>query len=211
MTSLLFSHRVQETDTVYSAFFQPEKPIDYIAGQFIELYISAVPSSDRQSREFTITSAPHEEYLQITYRYHTPASAFKYALHHLKAGDRVQCSAAMGDFVLPIQPTQKYIMIAGGVGLTPIRSMILDARQKQQTTKCDIYHISKDADKALFANNFLRKHAKELRALTIPADNTALYYISGPEGFVANTQQHLTQLGKSPWQIITDSFLGYKS
>ena len=52
-------------------------------------------------------------------------SAFKRSLAELEVGAEVEVEHPKGDFVLPAEPTLPYVFVAGGIGITVFRSMLL--------------------------------------------------------------------------------------
>ncbi len=116
------------TDTV--AFFL-ERPagFNFEAGQFVSLQLLdfAAPKdgSDDGERMLSIASAPHDPHLMVAMRMRD--TAFKRHLSQCALGDDgavVILSPAMGDFVLPEDPRQPLVMLAGGIGITPFYSML---------------------------------------------------------------------------------------
>lgn len=115
-------------DTV--AFFL-ERPagFEFEAGQFVSLQLANFDApqdgSDDGERMLSIASAPHDLHLMVAMRMRD--TAFK---RHLSAcaigagGALVHLSPAMGDFVLPEDPSQPLVMLAGGIGITPFYSML---------------------------------------------------------------------------------------
>ena len=84
-------------------------------------------SAQAQSHTFSFASAPDERILFVTRQRSSP---FKQRLGGLSAGDRVRLSLPMGTFVLPDRMPESLVMIAGGIGITPFRSMLRDAMRR---------------------------------------------------------------------------------
>jgi glycine betaine catabolism B len=120
---------------------------------------------------------------------------------------------------------QKYVFIAGGIGITPFRSMIVELLHKKQ--KCDIYLLyqARNEDELLFKDIFTRAEREiGLRAMFYPTTTitedtltenikdygTRLYFISGPQGFVEQKRQMLQDLDIDIDHIKTDLFSGYQ-
>ena len=116
------------TDTM--AFFL-ERPadFDFEAGQFVSLQLpdfdAPEDGSDDGERMLSIASAPHDPHLMVAMRMRD--TAFKRHLSQCALGADgafVSLSPAMGDFVLPEDPRQPLVMLAGGIGITPFYSML---------------------------------------------------------------------------------------
>src|ERR1035437_6534264 len=103
----VLTRRHHESDNIISFWFEPEKPMNYLAGQFIEINLPHPSSDDRGvKRWFTLSSSPSDAPLvSITTKFNDKSSSFKAALKNLKPGDMVDMSEPMGDFVLPKDPS----------------------------------------------------------------------------------------------------------
>ena len=118
-------HVVDETPVIRTFFFKSERPLRYVAGQFIELTLPHADPDDRGTRRwFTLSSAPSHELISITTKHAEKPSTFKQKLWSLEPGDTVDISEPMGDFVLPKDSTQPLVWIAGGLGITPFHSIV---------------------------------------------------------------------------------------
>src|SRR5438128_2636442 len=123
---VVFDH-TQETiaSSIKSFWFKPTRPVHYTAGQYIELKLPHdKPDNRGERRWFTLSSYPTEPLLSITTKFTDPGSSFKRALLDMKQGQIINMSDPMGDFVLPKDDTIPLIFVAGGIGVTPVRSMI---------------------------------------------------------------------------------------
>src|SRR4051812_34213512 len=122
----IFDHSQPEAANITTFFFRPEKPVQYTAGQFTELYLPHNnPDKRGIKRWFTISSSPSEELLSITTKF-TPekGSSFKETLRKLVPGTEVHLEEPMGDFVLPKLIQTPLIFVAGGIGITPFHSIL---------------------------------------------------------------------------------------
>src|SRR5258708_897456 len=111
---------------VKTFWFQPPKGFTYTAGQFIELYIPHDNPDERGIKHwFTLSSSPTEPLISITTKYAgKKSSTFKQHLFVLKPGAELYAVEPMGDFVLPQDKSIPLIFVAGGIGVTPFRSMV---------------------------------------------------------------------------------------
>jgi ferredoxin-NADP reductase len=107
-------------------FFQPEVALDFQAGQYLSYTLPhANPDTRGVSRAFTIASAPAEPLLRLTTRVSSQPSTFKQALLGLTPGAALEVSGPHGQFVYP-QTNTPVVLNAGGIGITPFRSMLAD-------------------------------------------------------------------------------------
>src|SRR5690606_15892755 len=95
-----------------------EKPLGFkhVAGDYTELELDYGGGGGR--RWFSLSSAPDEEYLTITFKLPEPHSRFKAELMKLTPGDNLQISPPMGNFNLPLNP-KPVLFVAIGIGVTP--------------------------------------------------------------------------------------------
>lgn len=216
----------QETSDVCSFLFQPEQPIDWIAGQYMRYHLDNPKSDDRgENRFFTISSSPNEKYIQLTTRINTPGSTFKNQLIALKPGDQIDGYGPNGKFVIE-DPLKQYVFIAGGIGITPMRSIIADLDFKKLPINITLLYANRNKE-IVFQRElekiakrhpefslqyFIGEHTPDLNFLqpltSIPHPPT--FYISGPELMMKNIISLLKDLGVSEEIIKHDFFPGYE-
>jgi ferredoxin-NADP reductase len=224
--------RTPLTDSIVSFSFTPEQSFNYTAGQFVELRLDGHEEHGHTAmREFTLSSSPHEDVLTITTRVSGKThSAFKRALNKLELGATVTISQPWGDFVLPKLIQIPLIFVAGGIGITPFRSILEWLHLSDEERSINMIYSVKNEDDIIFQDTFDRagQHvtlvvedpsaawggerglltAEMICGLEKPSDDT-LIYVSGPEPFVQRLQKELLALGVSNQQIVLDEFQGY--
>src|SRR5258708_34079548 len=88
-------------------------------------------------RYFTLASSPTEKEVHLGVRFYDPSSSFQRAVVELPAGSTIVAGQVAGEFTLPKDPQKKLVFIAGGIGITPFRSMVkylLDRDEKRAIT-----------------------------------------------------------------------------
>jgi ferredoxin-NADP reductase len=95
------------------------------AGQFIDITLLSPPMTDAEgdTRGFSISSAPSEDVITITTRLR--GSAFKRNLQELPLGTLVKIEGPFGE--LALEPARPAVVLTGGIGITPFRSMVVEA------------------------------------------------------------------------------------
>jgi ferredoxin-NADP reductase len=218
----------QLTPYAYSFWFKPESHIDYTAGQFIELTLPHNQPDDRGIRRwFTLSSSPSEEQICITTLKAERPSSFMKTLFNLKPGAEVTMSQAMGDFVLPRDKTIPLLFVVGGIGITPVRSMLTYLSDNNESRSIIILYAAHRADEIIFkplldlpeykttyylSNPAVGQPERLNTELIIDAINLLdrpLVYISGPEEMVEIIFDELKQKGVNPSRLVTDYFPGY--
>lgn len=217
---LTLTKRYKELGEIHSFVFEPIKPVDWIAGQYINITMPDVPPVEAD-RLFTIASAPHEMHILITTYLGT--SKFKQRMAKLKPGDVVEADQVGGDFIW-LNDGRKKLYIAGGIGVTTFRSIILDQIHKNIPNDAMLLYAGKN-DRRPFVNE-LKKAAKKDSTLSIKdyvetrltlerlvADIPDVFertvYLAGSQSFSEMLGEGLLQKGIGRSQIKYDYFDGY--
>lgn len=225
--TFVLKHKELFSSAIGSFWFEPTRRFGFASGQFLE-YTFAHPQPDVRGvrRYFSIASSPTESQVLLTARFSETGSTFKQALQKMDDGDEIVASKVAGDFVLPSDATQKLAFIAGGIGITPFRSMVkylLDTNQS-----CDIVLLyGAREEKDLVFREVFEEARKKFNMRTvyitsqmideivikkeIPDFADRLFYISGPEPLVQGLSKILAGMGISRWQIKRDYFPGYEA
>ncbi len=113
--------------------FRFEKPdsFTFIPGQCIEMTLPNPPESDAEgnSRVFSIASAPYEDFIMVATRLRD--TAFKRVLRDLPPGTEVRVEDPFGDLKLHDDKSRAAVVLTGGIGITPFRSIIKDATERR--------------------------------------------------------------------------------
>ncbi|CAN5397570.1 hypothetical protein BH09PAT4_BH09PAT4_00330 [soil metagenome] len=223
------------SDRVYNYIFQPDRKFSFLPGQYMEWTLAGVPYDNRGNRRtFTIASSPTESEVHLGLKYHEPASTYKAAFQEMKPGDIVYASQLAGNFTLEGDSKQKLAFIAGGIGITPFRSMIKYLTDKNIASDVMLLYIVSDPQEFAYLEQF--RAAAQLGVKTIPIVTNASYssanfvtanvnpeliarlipdyserkfYISGPNLLVDASKAYLKSLGVASSKIKTDHFSGY--
>jgi glycine betaine catabolism B len=231
--NVIFDHSEDTADNIKTFWFKPEKPVAYTAGQFTELYLPHEGADNRGVRRwFTLSSSPTEPLLSITTKFSTQmSSSFKHTLSLLKPGTPLKLAAPMGDFVLPKDATRPLVFVAGGIGVTPMRSMVKYLHDKGEQRDIQlIYAVTKREELAfqmLFRDYGLTLipvvkeappgYSGEVGSLDADRilklakhDDRTLFYLSGPEPMVEAFAKGLKAAGINKRNIVGDYFPGYQ-
>ena len=98
-------------------------PFDHAAGQYLSLKLTI--DGKRVNRSYTIASSPtRQAYCEISVK-KTPNGYGSRHLHETwREGDRVQVSAPAGRFYFAGHEADRVVLIAGGIGITPMMSVV---------------------------------------------------------------------------------------
>lgn len=221
-------NKVSRTSDVTSFCFKPQTPVVWEAGQYMQFTLPHDNPDDRgTSRFFTISSAPFEESIMITTRFAgDTSSTFKKALLKMEIGQNISALMPQGEFVVT-EFIKSYVFIAGGIGITPFRSILLDLDFKKQLGNMEIslFYSNRDSDivfKEELDNLGLKNPILKVKYVISPeicdieliktsiADfQEKFYYISGPINMVRSMEDALGKAGVEDNRIKKDYFPGY--
>ncbi|HZL08207.1 MAG TPA: RnfABCDGE type electron transport complex subunit D [Candidatus Dormibacteraeota bacterium] len=217
--------------------FVPERKFKYLPGQYMEWTLPHKQPDSRGSRRyFTLASSPTEDTLRIGVKFYDKGSSFKQAMLSMDRGTPIAAGQVGGDFTLPNDRERKLVFIAGGIGITPFRSMLkylVDTNDKRAITllyserdPADLaYHdVLRDAQRQLGikviytltdqnaqspAGMRRGKITPQMIAEEVPDYDKCLFYISGSHTMVKAIETGLHSLGVHEHDIKTDFFPGY--
>jgi glycine betaine catabolism B len=228
----VFDHTHEEAANIITFCFKPERPVRYTAGQYAEWTLQhAQPDNRGIKRWFTISSSPTEEHVSITTKFNTErSSSFKMALRQLRPGDEIIMSEPMGDFVLPKLVQTPLVFVAGGIGVTPIHSMLAWLADTKETRPIKLLYAVRTEDEIVFQETFDKANqhatiivsqptaawggergqlsAELILGLEKPSEDT-LIYVSGPELMVESLEKDLHKAGIKKHQFVGDFFPNY--
>jgi ferredoxin-NADP reductase len=228
--------REQVAEGTMSSTFAMPPDWTFRAGQFVDITLIDPPTTDAagNTRGFSVSSAPSENVITITTRLR--GSAFKRNLQTFPLGTMVRIEGPFGDLQLD-DVNRPAVLLAGGIGVTPFRSMLVEAaRQGGLAQRVVLVHSNRRPSDAPFLSE-LQQLAQRDENLTFvptmtdldPADRwggersrigvqlirhllddvRAVYYLAGPPGFVEAMSQMLAGLGVPKTDIRTEEFSGY--
>jgi ferredoxin-NADP reductase/nitrite reductase/ring-hydroxylating ferredoxin subunit len=161
--TLLEKDKVEGTDVTSFKFSkqndhqggeEEDKPtLDYIAGQFAFFDIGGVYNDPKGPiRHFTISSSPTEDFIMFSTRIRdTP---YKRRLSTLEKGTKVKVRGPEGQFVLHQDYSKPAIFLSGGIGITPFRTMIKYATDRQLPVKIVMFDSNRNHSNILFKKEF---------------------------------------------------------
>ncbi|MCK9860743.1 NO-inducible flavohemoprotein [Paenibacillus sp. ATY16] len=125
--------KVQESHVITSFYLVPEDGGAIAAfepGQYVSVKMSIPDQKNTHIRQYSLSDAPGKPYYRISVKREDSqpgkdAGVVSVYLHEqVKEGDVLWLSAPAGDFTLDLKDTRPVVLISGGVGLTPMVSML---------------------------------------------------------------------------------------
>ncbi len=235
-TKLIETKEIAERTKAF--YFEKPRDFTFKAGQFLELTLPNPPETDEKgnSRFFSIASAPFEKYLVIASRMRE--TAFKRVLGSAQMGYEIEMKGPFGSFVLDEGGAKPVIMLAGGIGITPFRSIILQTHHENIARPLFLFYSNRGPEDAPFLDELteLGKHfpgyqciatmtepekseiewhgetgyiSEEMIKRYIGDVAKPVYYTAGPSEMVAAMRELLEKMGINGSSIHSEDFLGY--
>jgi len=145
------------------------------AGQYVSIAIE-LPDGQRQLRQYSLSDAPDQDTLRISVKREIagadlPAGTVSNWLHeHAKLGCRLKVSAPFGDFTPDTTSSAPLVLIAAGVGVTPMISVLNQIARTQPQRSVIFAHAVRNARH--------HAHRRDLSAARerMPHLKTAIFY-----------------------------------
>jgi len=132
--------------------FRFERPSGWAfkAGQYLDMTLLDPPESDAEGnvRSFSIASAPHEDALMVATRMRD--TAFKRVLRTMPLGTPVKIEGPSGDLILQNDSTRTAAFLAGGIGITPFRSIVHWAAKEKAPNRIVLFYCNRRPEDAPF-------------------------------------------------------------
>jgi len=220
--------------------FRFEKPAGFTfrAGQWIDITLLHPSETDAKGnvRGFSIASAPHEDHLLVATRLRD--TAFKRELAKMPLNSEVQIEGPGGSLTLHNSSARAAIFLAGGIGVTPIRSILLRAAKEKLPHRIVFFYANRRPEDAAFLEELTRLQ-RENPNYTLIATMTQMdkshspwtgetghidqamlskysltakspiYYLVGPLGMVSAMHALLNRIGVNDDDIRTEDFGSY--
>ena len=132
----------------------PEDRFSFVAGQWVYLHLLTETGASLARGAFSIASAPEESSEEISFGikiYGRLTATFA----ELNVGDQMGVQGPFGMFVLPPEPTP-LVFLAGGIGITPMRSMIREALDQGWPESLLLIWTAKTEEDLIYHQEFLR-------------------------------------------------------
>lgn len=215
----------------------PENTFKYRPGQYIEMTVPH-PSADTRGfrRYFTLASSPTESNLRLGVRYYDHGSSLKKRLKSASGDTPISIGQLGGDFILPKDTTLKLAFIAGGIGITPFRSMVKYLSDIGDMRAVHLLYGERSVNDIAYSDIFEEARHKinvtttyitaaptntsspfvktgkidvDIIRSQIPDYTERVFYVSGPQPMVRSIKNSLLQLGVPKHHIKLDYFSGY--
>jgi ferredoxin-NADP reductase len=220
--------------------FQFEKPAAFTfkPGQYINLTLLDPPETDAEGnvRTFSVASAPGEHALMVATRMRD--SAFKRVAARMPTGTEVRLEGPFGNLTLHADATRPAAFLAGGIGITPFRSILVHAAKARLPHRLFLFYSNRRPEDAAFLDELqalqrenpnytfigtmtdMKRSQRSWLGETGRVNQTMLarflngvarpiFYVAGPPPMVTGLHAMLNGAGVIDGDIRTESFTGY--
>ncbi len=236
--NLKFIEKIEVAEGTSAFRFEKPEGFTFKAGQTLDWTLVNPKQSDAEgnSRTFSIASSPEEDYLMFATRMRP--TAFKQSLRELKPGDIIEAEGPFGSFTLHNDSAKPAVFLAGGIGITPFRSMIKDAQARKLDHKLYLFFSNHRPEDSPFLKELLALEtefpnfkliptmtdmsrsqeswqgetgyiSKEMIGKYLPEMNNAIYYLAGPPTMVGSLNEMLNKAEVDTDNIKFEEFAGY--
>jgi glycine betaine catabolism B len=235
-----FIDKKSEANNTTTFLFEPSDKLDFLPGQFVYITLPKLDQSDERgpTRHFTISSSPTEgKMIAITTRVRD-RSGYKNTLDNLKRGDQVEAEGPDGTFILDDNTAGSHVFIAGGIGITPFRSMLKYSFDKNLQNDFRLIYSNSTLKDTAFIKEIeswqTHKNFKLDLVITKPEKNdkrkgltgridkqmlqkllnektltNSTFWVSGPPEMVSSMESHLAALKIPAKNVRSEKFTGY--
>lgn len=235
---LKLKKKIPLSSDIYNFIFSPSEILAFKPGQYMEWTLGGYKSDLRGNRRyFTLASSPTEPDLILGIKLSSKSSSFKNRLINMPEGEEIIAGQLSGEFTMPEDKNKKLAFIAGGIGVTPFRSMIKYLMDKKERRDIILMYSARNISDLVYKDLFDSAQKsigmKPIYTLTdtsqipqnwsgmigtlnesaiqekIPDFKSRIFYLSGPRSMVIHFEQVLNKLGLPKNQIKTDYFPGF--
>jgi ferredoxin-NADP reductase len=220
--------------TLFVTFDVGGENVEFEPGQYFWVELLDPPYEDEKGprRHITVVTSPTEGVLGLATRIRD--TAFKRSLVEMPEGASVDVEQPKGSFVLPEDTSKQYVFVAGGIGITPFRSMLRYIADKGLDYDITLVYSNRDVESTAFLDELkeLESVVPRCRVIFTMTDDPTWegdkrmldaevlrellgdlesfhFMIAGPPPMAKSVEASLLEAGLSEDQVQSDSFSGY--
>jgi ferredoxin-NADP reductase len=220
---------LDETPRVRSLVLDPPDWQGHRAGQHVDIRLTAEDGYQAQ-RSYSIASAPEDDHLVLTVERLDDGEVSPYLVDELRPGDELELRGPIGGyFVWEAATGGPLLLVAGGSGVVPFRSMLRHRAAAGSDVPARLLYSSRSLSEVIYHDEleglgadmrltltreqpdgwtgYARRIDAELLAeVAWPVEERPLVYVCGPTTFVEVAAESLVGLGHDPGRIRTERF-----
>jgi ferredoxin-NADP reductase len=197
---LRLKNQIKVAKNTYDFVFSVPHPVNFNPGKYMEWTLEPKKADSRGNRRyFTIASSPTENELRMGVKFYPESSTFKQNLLSMNMGDTIMVGGIAGDFTLPKNKNKKLVFMAGGIGITPFRSMIKYLIDKKEKRDIILLYSNKTKEDVAYKEIFDEAREKlDIKTIFVFTDEKTL------------TESWQVKLGSIDQNMITQEVKDYK-
>jgi ferredoxin-NADP reductase len=219
-------------------YFDKPASFKFTPGQFVDITLQDPSETDSEgnTRGFSIASAPHEEFIMVATRLRD--TAFKRVLSNVPLDTEVKMEGPFGSLRLHNDRSRAAVILTGGIGITPFRSILLNAAMHKLPHRILLFYANRRPEDAAFLDELKQLEIKnpryqliacmtgmekssrswsgetekinpQLLAKYTKGITAPVYYITGPPSMVNAMHRMLVDSGVDDDNIRIEEFAGY--
>lgn len=224
---------IEETPRTRSIVLKLADRCIHRPGQHVDVRLTA-PDGYQAHRCYSIASAPDDDLVMLTVQRLADGQVSGYLVDGIRRGDALDIRAPVGGYFAWDDAVEgPLLLIADGLGIVPVRSMLRHHGTRRSTTPVRLIYSAPSRDELIYRDELLGIAARDemdisftltrnrsagwhgyygrvdralIAELGWPPDDRPIVYVSGPTGFVEATASALLALGHEPGRIRTERF-----
>lgn len=208
-------------------------PFDFLPGQFLQVEVVSADGV-RAKRSYTIASSPTQRaYVELTVKREAQGAVSRHLHDDVKQGDLVRIAGPFGHFIFTGTDADSIVLIAGGVGITPMMSVLRFLTDTAWAGDIFFVYSARSTDEFVFRSEIEqleRRHAnlhvfasmqrapgtvwhgaeghisRELLEIAVPEIARRRIHLCGPPPMMAAMRKILTDIGVPEAQIYSEAF-----
>ncbi|TCS94884.1 NO-inducible flavohemoprotein [Hazenella coriacea] len=189
--------KVKESDVITSFYLQPtdgEKLAPFQPGQYTSVKVHVPGQPYEQIRQYSLSASPHSDTYRISVKReegrngHPEGLISSYLHDHIKEGSILPITPPAGDFVLDQEIDTPVVLLAGGVGITPLMSMFETLLKTQPQRPVTLIHATINGSVQAFKKQI--EQASQLPQVNIhfcyeqPTEQDELHPLFSKKGYI---------------------------
>lgn len=230
--------RREVAERTMAFYFDKPANFSFTPGQFVDISLQNPRETDSEgnTRGFSIASAPHEEFIMVATRLRD--TAFKRVLSSVPLDTEVKMEGPFGNLRLHNDRSRAAVILTGGIGITPFRSILLNAAIHNLPHRILLFYANRRPEDAAFLDELKQLEIKnpnyhliacmtemekssrpwsgetgkinpQLLAKYTKGITSPVYYITGPPSMVNAMHRMLLDSGMDDDNIRIEEFAGY--
>ena len=224
---------VRETERVHSIVLEvPDWP-GHLPGQHVDVRLTAEDGYQAQ-RSYSIGSAPEDGGLLLTVERLDDGEVSSYLVDELRAGDELELRGPIGGyFVWDASAPGPVLLVAGGSGIVPFRSMLRHRVANNSSAPVRLLYSSRSEEEIIYREELmalerdegvdirytLTRHSPQgwegysgridrrlIAEVSWPLSERPLSLVCGPSGFVETAADVLAEIGHTQERVRTERF-----